>query len=104
MSTSTEAGRRTGPTLIDELTEANASLVKNWWLIALRGTLAVVVEVIAFAVPVATILALVILFAAYMVVDSVFSFFAVYRAGRSGGRGACWRCRALQALSPGASP
>lgn len=96
MSTSTEASRRTGPTLIDELTEANATLVKNWWLIALRGVLAVIFGVIAFVAPFATILALVILFSAYMVVDSVFSFFAAYRAWRSGGR---WGLLTLQGLA-----
>jgi uncharacterized membrane protein HdeD (DUF308 family) len=97
MSTSTTAGHTTKSTAAaDELIEANATLVKNWWLIGLRGALAVVFGIIAITLPVATILALLILFAAYMLVDSAFSFVAAYRAARSGGR---WGLLTVQGLA-----
>ena len=97
MSTSTTAGHtaQSAPAA-DELIEANATLIKNWWLIALRGALAVVFGIIAIALPVATILALLILFAAYMLVDLSVSFVAGFRAARSGGR---WGLLALQGLA-----
>jgi uncharacterized membrane protein HdeD (DUF308 family) len=97
MSTNTTAGHTTQSTAAaDELIEANATLVKNWWLIGLRGALAVVFGIIAIALPVATLLALLILFAAYMLVDSAFSFVAAYRAARSGGR---WGLLTVQGLA-----
>jgi uncharacterized membrane protein HdeD (DUF308 family) len=97
MSTSTTAGHTTQSTAAaGESIKANVTLVKNWWLIELRGALAVVFGVIAIALPVATILALLILFAAYMLVDSAFSFVAAYRAARSGGR---WGLLTVQGLA-----
>jgi uncharacterized membrane protein HdeD (DUF308 family) len=97
MRTSTTAGHATQSTAAaEELSDANATLVKNWWLIALRGALALVFGIIAIALPVATILALLILFAAYMLVDSAFSFVAAYRAARSGGR---WGLLTVQGLA-----
>jgi|SRR5262245_37835717 uncharacterized membrane protein HdeD (DUF308 family) len=63
--------------------ELNVPLVRSWWLIALRGVLAIVFGIIALVVPGATILALVLLFSAYMLVDAAFSFVAAIRAARS---------------------
>jgi uncharacterized membrane protein HdeD (DUF308 family) len=60
----------------------SAVLAENWWAIAIRGVLAVLFGVIAFAVPVATMLSLVLLFSAYMLVDGVFAIIAAVRAGR----------------------
>jgi uncharacterized membrane protein HdeD (DUF308 family) len=59
-----------------------AALARSWWLIALRGVLAVIFGLIAFIVPAATILALVLLFSAYMIVDGAFAIYAAIRAGR----------------------
>ena len=45
------------------------SLSKNWWLIALRGVLAVIFGILAFIWPELTIGALVILFGVYAILD-----------------------------------
>jgi uncharacterized membrane protein HdeD (DUF308 family) len=60
----------------------NAVLARNWWAVLIRGILAIVFAVIAFAVPTATMLALVLVFAAYMLLDGVFAIVAAVRAAR----------------------
>jgi uncharacterized membrane protein HdeD (DUF308 family) len=60
----------------------NALLAENWWAIALRGVVAILFGVIALLMPGLTIEAFVLLFAAYMLVDAVFSFIAGTRAAR----------------------
>jgi uncharacterized membrane protein HdeD (DUF308 family) len=60
----------------------SAALAQNWWLIALRGVLAIIIGLIAFAAPVATMLSLLLLFSAYMFVDGVFAIVAAVRAAR----------------------
>jgi len=59
-----------------------AALARNWWLIALRGGLGVIFGLIALFMPIATILALVLLFSAYMIVDGAFAIYAAIRAAR----------------------
>lgn len=46
-------------------------LAKNWWLVLLRGVLAIVFGVIAFTQPAATAAALAIIFGAYAIVDGI---------------------------------
>jgi uncharacterized membrane protein HdeD (DUF308 family) len=60
----------------------SALLARNWWVIALRGALAILFGVIALFLPEATMLALVLLFAAYMLVDGVLAIVAGVRAAR----------------------
>jgi uncharacterized membrane protein HdeD (DUF308 family) len=60
----------------------SAVLAQNWWLIAIRGVLAIIIGVIALAAPVATMLSLVLLFSAYMLVDGIFAIVAAVRAAR----------------------
>lgn len=60
----------------------SAVLARNWWAVAIRGVLGIVVGVIAFVIPAATMLALVLLFGAYMLVDGVFAIIAAVRAAR----------------------
>ena len=81
MSTTSENDRfrRSSAAVPDSLGEA---LARNWWLIALRGVLGVIFGVIALVMPVATILALVLLFSAYMVVDGAIAVYAAIRAAR----------------------
>jgi uncharacterized membrane protein HdeD (DUF308 family) len=60
-----------------------AQLTHNWWAIALRGAVAILFGVIAFLMPGPTILALVTLFAAFALVDGVFTLVsAIRRADR----------------------
>ena len=81
MSTTSENDRfrRSSAAMPDSLGEA---LARNWWLIALRGVLGVIFGVIALVMPVATILALVLLFSAYMLVDGAIAIYAAIRAAR----------------------
>ncbi len=44
-------------------------LAQNWWAIALRGVFAIIFGIIALLMPGAALLAFVLLFAAYMLVD-----------------------------------
>jgi len=60
----------------------NMLLARNWWALLIRGVLAVVFGVIAFVNPGITLAALVLLFAAYSLVDGVFSIIAGLRAAQ----------------------
>src|SRR6202140_1679905 len=62
----------------------NAVLARNWWVLAIRGVLGIAVGLLALVLPAATMLALalVLLFAAYMLVDGVFAIMAAVRAAR----------------------
>jgi|tagenome__1003787_1003787.scaffolds.fasta_scaffold20456002_1 uncharacterized membrane protein HdeD (DUF308 family) len=71
-------------------------LAQYWWLIALRGVLGILFGIIALIMPVATILALVILFSAYMLVDGAFALYAAYQAGRQNRK---WGLLLLQGLA-----
>ena len=55
-------------------------LARNWWAIALRGAIAILVGIAAFLVPETALVALVLLFAAYLLVDGVFAIVAGFRA------------------------
>jgi uncharacterized membrane protein HdeD (DUF308 family) len=71
-------------------------LAQYWWLIALRGVLGILFGIIALVMPVATILALVVLFSAYMLVDGAFALYAAYQAGRQRRK---WGLLLLQGLA-----
>jgi hypothetical protein len=77
-------------------------LAHNWWAIALRGAVAIAFGIIALLLPSVTMLALVLLFAAYMLVDGVLAIIASRRrAGRTGGDGSfsrVWRTLSLVRL------
>lgn len=60
----------------------NALLAQNWGLVMLRGVVAIVLALIAFFLPGATIASLVLLFFAYMIVDGVFAIGSGIRAAR----------------------
>ncbi len=81
MSTTT-ANYQTDRSATSALDALGVALARNWWLIALRGALGVVFGLIALIMPVATILALVLLFSAYMLVDGVLAIYAAVRAAR----------------------
>jgi uncharacterized membrane protein HdeD (DUF308 family) len=79
-----------------ELTHAkNAMLADNWWIVALRGVLAILFGIAAFAVPGATMLALVLVFAAYSLVDGIFGVMLAVHGARTHER---WRLLLLNGL------
>lgn len=57
-------------------------LAQNWWVVALRGVLALIFGAIAILLPGVTIAALVLLFAAYMLIDGIFATVAGMRAAQ----------------------
>jgi uncharacterized membrane protein HdeD (DUF308 family) len=58
------------------------SLAQHWWALALRGVLGIMVGLIALFFPGVTLAALVLLLAAYLLVDGVFAIAAGVQAAR----------------------
>jgi uncharacterized membrane protein HdeD (DUF308 family) len=71
------------------------ALARNWWAVALRGAIAVVIGIIAFVLPGITLASLVLLFAIYMLLDGVFAIIAGVRAATHGAR---WWPMALEGV------
>lgn len=61
------------------------TLSRNWWAVALRGVAAILFGVLALVWPGITVLALVLLFGAYALVDGAFTLAAAF-GNRDGGR------------------
>ena len=59
-----------------------ALLASNWWAAAIRGVIAVLIGAFAILAPAATLLALVMIFAAYSFVDGVFAIVLAIRGAR----------------------
>jgi uncharacterized membrane protein HdeD (DUF308 family) len=57
-------------------------LAKNWWAVGIRGVLGILFGLIALFLPGATMLSLVLVFAAYAFVDGVFAIVSAVRAAR----------------------
>jgi uncharacterized membrane protein HdeD (DUF308 family) len=72
---------------IEAMSEA---LARNWWAVGLRGLAAIVFGIFAFVSPGITILSMILVFAAYMLVDGVFAIIAAVRAVRQGERWGHW--------------
>ncbi len=68
---------------IELLHAKNAVLADNWWVVALRGVLAVLFGIAALAVPSATMLALVLIFAAYSLIDGIFGVVMAVHGARA---------------------
>jgi uncharacterized membrane protein HdeD (DUF308 family) len=60
----------------------SASLARNWWLVALRGVVSILFGAMAFAAPAVFVLSLVLFFAAYMLVDGIFTIVGAIRAAQ----------------------
>src|ERR1700721_2049646 len=58
-------------------------LAESWWSLVLRGFLAVILGVVAFAMPGITIGALVIVFGAYALTDGIVAIIGAYRASKA---------------------
>jgi uncharacterized membrane protein HdeD (DUF308 family) len=72
-----------------------AALARNWWAIAIRGVLGILFGLVALFLPGATMLSLVLLFAAYVFVDGVF---AIVAAVRSAGQHERWGLLVLEGI------
>ena len=70
-------------------------LAECWWAVGLRGILAIIFGLLCLLTPGIAIGALVLLFAAYMLVDGVFAIISGIRAARSGER---WGLLILEGL------
>lgn len=83
--TTTPAGEQTHRSVGSEAPAdpINRILARNWWLIALRGVLGILFGLLALVFPGPTMLALVMLFAAYVAVDGIFAIVAAVKAARS---------------------
>jgi uncharacterized membrane protein HdeD (DUF308 family) len=71
-------------------------LARHWWVLALRGVVAILFAVIAFARPGITLVALVWVWGAYAFVDGVFALIAAVRAAEHHQR---WGMLALEGIS-----
>ena len=75
------------PTTDSPKTDAmNDMLANNWWAVALRGVVAILFGIAAFAMPLVTMLSLVVVFAAFSFVDGVFGIIMSVRGARKGER------------------
>jgi uncharacterized membrane protein HdeD (DUF308 family) len=59
-----------------------ASLARNWWVLALRGALAILFGIVALLLPGAVLLSLALLFGAYLFVDGILAIVAAVRAAQ----------------------
>jgi uncharacterized membrane protein HdeD (DUF308 family) len=59
-----------------------AVLAKNWWAVGIRGVIGTLFGLVALFLPGATMLSLVLVFAAYAFVDGVFAIVSAVRAAR----------------------
>jgi uncharacterized membrane protein HdeD (DUF308 family) len=57
-------------------------LAKNWWAVGIRGVIGILFGLVALFLPGATMLSLVLVFAAYAFVDGVFAIVSAVRAAR----------------------
>ncbi len=60
----------------------SVSLARNWWLVALRGVISILFGAMALFAPAAFVLSLVLFFAAYMLVDGIFTIVGAIRAAQ----------------------
>ncbi len=72
-----------------------AVLAQNWWAIGIRGVLGILFGLVALFLPGATMLSLVLLFAAYAFVGGVFGIISAVRAARQHER---WGLLVLEGL------
>lgn len=76
--------QRTSSLQVDE--SKVSVLVRNWWALALRGVIAIIFGLVALFLPVATMISLAWLFAAYLLVDGVFGIVSAIRAAQANER------------------
>jgi uncharacterized membrane protein HdeD (DUF308 family) len=77
-------------------------LARNWWLVALRGVAAIVFGILAIAWPGPTIVVLVLLFAAYALVDGISLLASLFRGDPAARRNG-WAIGIMGVLGIGAA-
>jgi uncharacterized membrane protein HdeD (DUF308 family) len=80
--------------MAQETMDALSILRENWWAIALRGLIGILIGVVAFLLPIPTMIALVWLFGAYAILDGLFNLVTVWRRGRT----RAWWAMALEGV------
>ena len=65
-------------------------LTRTWWIMAVRGAVAVIFGVLALIWPEITLLALVLVFGAYAFVDGLFALVAAFRGRQLAGGSRGW--------------
>jgi uncharacterized membrane protein HdeD (DUF308 family) len=83
-------------TAADRMDAMSALLARNWWAVGLRGAAAIVFGLVALFAPGATVLSLLIVFAALMLADGVLNLVAGIRSARRGKR---WGVLILQGIA-----
>src|SRR5919205_305641 len=73
-----------------------STLSRNWWMLALRGVIAVIFGILAFVLPGLTLWALVYLFGAYALVDGIFALVTAFSGRASNDR---WWVLLLEGLA-----
>src|SRR5215217_9086089 len=82
MSTVTAGDPSRPPGTVTPTGLISADLARNWWAVALRGVMGIIFGIIALVMPAATMLSLVLVFAAYMLVDGILGIVSAVRAAR----------------------
>ena len=80
--------------MAQETVDALSILRENWWAIALRGLIGILIGGVAVLLPITTMLALVWLFGAYAILDGLFNLVTVWRRGRT----RAWWAMALEGV------
>jgi uncharacterized membrane protein HdeD (DUF308 family) len=65
-------------------------LVYNWWSVALRGVLAIIVGIIAFVFPGVTLIMWISLFVVYLLLESVLLLVLAFRVRKQSGKKRLW--------------
>ena len=76
--------------------EIHRDLSRNWWAVGFRGIFGILFGLVAFFMPAAMALSLILVVAVYLVVDGVFAIVASIQEAR---RGRPWGWLTLKALS-----
>src|SRR5262245_41888395 len=95
MAASTGSGKRSPAATKERCDALSDVLADSWWAVGLRGILGIVFGLICLLNPTLAVEVLVILFAAYMLVDGVFAIASGIKAAQSGER---WGLLILQGI------
>jgi uncharacterized membrane protein HdeD (DUF308 family) len=78
------------------------ALAAHWWMLALRGVIAILFGIMAFVSPVAVMLSLALLFGVYLIVDGIIGLVAAFRTSHADNRWWLLLAEAILSLLMGA--